>query len=173
MWLTEESSAKKEGVVNNVMSVRGCRKMNIGEKPLDYKSKLGCQWHVERGEGTSPIARGQKGLNISLLVLQKHPKNDLPSPTKGTDFSILASTQCLAFLSFLALTVSQCDDTEEECGKRLALTSVLVTCQLFPGRIIPILSAEETWKLLYPSQDTIPSSRVRFKFIRMCSPPIQ
>ena len=42
MWLTEESSAKK-GVVNNVMSVRGCRKMNIGEKPLDYKCKLGCQ----------------------------------------------------------------------------------------------------------------------------------
>lgn len=136
MWLSEESSAKK-GVVNNVMSVRGCRKMNIGEKPLDYKSKLGCQWHVERGEGTSPIARGQKGLNISLLVLQKHPKNDLASPTKGTDFSILDSIQCFGFLSFLPLTVSQCDDTEEECGKRLALTSVLVTCQFSQAGLFP------------------------------------
>lgn len=92
---------------------------------------------MDRDEGRSPIARGQKGVNIFLLVLPKHPKNDLPSPTKGTDFSLLASTQCFGFLSFLALTVSQCDDTEEECGKRLALTSVLVTCQFSQAGLFP------------------------------------
>lgn len=96
--------------------------MNIGEKPLDCNSKLEHQWYIQRKVMAEALLQGVKGdWTFPSLCLPSLPYKSSytwpASPTKDTDFIILAITLFSSPVNSGSDSVQQCDDAEKGCSK--------------------------------------------------------